>query len=156
MQTFLPYADFAKSAACLDSKRLNKQILECKQILAALTGESKGYINHPAVKQWIGLDVKLRAYGMCLTYEYALRNNKRHAIKFITHVNEISIPPPWLGYEPYHASHRSVLLAKDFAHYSQFGWSEKPAEKFWNKNRWSYPYIWPSKMEEFSQNTKGA
>jgi hypothetical protein len=36
MQTFLPYPDFAKSAAVLDNKRLGKQRVECLQILTAL------------------------------------------------------------------------------------------------------------------------
>lgn len=36
MQTFLPFADFSKSAACLDDKRLGKQRVECLQILKAL------------------------------------------------------------------------------------------------------------------------
>ena len=36
MQTFLPYPDFAKSAMCLDNKRLGKQRIECLQILKAL------------------------------------------------------------------------------------------------------------------------
>lgn len=42
MQTFLPYKSFVKSAACLDMRRLGKQRVEAKQILMALTGESKG------------------------------------------------------------------------------------------------------------------
>lgn len=43
MQTFLPYPDFAQSAACLDNKRLGKQRVECLQILRAL---SKGKYTH--------------------------------------------------------------------------------------------------------------
>ena len=41
MQTFLPYPDFAKSAACLDNRRLGKQRVECLQILKTLSKESK-------------------------------------------------------------------------------------------------------------------
>ena len=54
MQTFLPYPDFAKSAACLDNKRLNKQIVECYQILRAITDPTYGWQNHPAVNMWRG------------------------------------------------------------------------------------------------------
>jgi len=36
MQTFLPYASFAKSAACLDNRRLGKQRVEAMQILKIL------------------------------------------------------------------------------------------------------------------------
>lgn len=41
MQTFLPFADFSKSAACLDDKRLGKQRVECLQILKALQPPDK-------------------------------------------------------------------------------------------------------------------
>ena len=37
MQTFLPFADFRKSAAALDNARLGKQRVECLQILRALS-----------------------------------------------------------------------------------------------------------------------
>jgi hypothetical protein len=40
MQTFLPSSNFAVAARMLDSKRLNKQILEGYQILNVLSGNS--------------------------------------------------------------------------------------------------------------------
>lgn len=46
MQIFLPYKDIYKTAEALDKRRLNKQILECRQILNALYGKSKGWANH--------------------------------------------------------------------------------------------------------------
>ena len=56
MQTFLPYADFNKSAEVLDNRRLNKQILEGYQILKVLGNPDPraGWRNHPAVKMWRG------------------------------------------------------------------------------------------------------
>jgi hypothetical protein len=39
MQTFLPYADYAQSAAVLDQKRLGKQRVETLQIMQVLLGE---------------------------------------------------------------------------------------------------------------------
>ena len=36
MQTFLPYPDFAASAAALDDRRLGKQRVEALQVLRAL------------------------------------------------------------------------------------------------------------------------
>lgn len=60
MQTFLPYPSFTLSAICLDNKRLNKQILECDQILNALApGSTSGWRNHPAVKMWRGYEPAL-------------------------------------------------------------------------------------------------
>jgi hypothetical protein len=54
MQTFLPYADFKRSAEVLDNKRLNKQILEGYQILKVLHNPDPraAWRNHPAVKMW--------------------------------------------------------------------------------------------------------
>ena len=54
MQTFLPYPDLRDSVACLDSKRLGKQRVECLQILNVLEGRRTGWQNHPAVKMWAG------------------------------------------------------------------------------------------------------
>jgi len=54
MQTFLPYADFFKSAFVLDNRRLNKQITECKQIWIASVFGRGNWTNHPAVRMWQG------------------------------------------------------------------------------------------------------
>ena len=58
MQTFLPYPSKRESLDALDNKRLNKQILECYQILNILTGNSKSnaWRNHPAVLMWEGAE----------------------------------------------------------------------------------------------------
>lgn len=48
--------------------------------------------------------------------------------------------PSWMGMPEFHSAHRAVLLAKDFAHYSQFKWKETPAVK---NAKGSYPYVWP-------------
>ena len=64
MQTFLPYADFSKTAKCLDYKRLGKQRVEAKQILNILLDrtETKGWRNHPAVLMWVGYENALKIY----------------------------------------------------------------------------------------------
>jgi hypothetical protein len=48
--------------------------------------------------------------------------------------------PWWLGNDIFHASHRSALLHKNYDHYKQFGWSEKP-----NLN-----YFWPKEISSGS------
>jgi len=50
VNTFLPHADFVKSAESLDNKRLGKQRVEAWQILQALRGNTKGWVNHPATR----------------------------------------------------------------------------------------------------------
>lgn len=71
MQTFLPYKDYARVAEVLDSKRLNKQILECYQILNVLSNPSPtaGWRNHPAVKMWRGHEFALWDYVNAMIIE---------------------------------------------------------------------------------------
>lgn len=66
MQVFTPYQEPFKTADCLDGRRLNKQIIECKQILAAIKGESKAWKNHPVVKQYKNYVGYLENYMRCL------------------------------------------------------------------------------------------
>jgi hypothetical protein len=78
MQTFLPYKDFTKTAKALDSKRLNKQILECYQILKVLSNPDPraGWRNHPAVKMWRGFEHLLLDYTMTMVKEADKRGIK--------------------------------------------------------------------------------
>ncbi len=63
MQTFLTSTNSLKCAQNLDSKRLNKQILEGYQILNVLSGRTKGgWRNHPAVLMWKGYEHGLWQY----------------------------------------------------------------------------------------------
>jgi len=75
MQTFLPQADLHTSAYFLDSKRLNKQILEGYQILNVLSGKSKtgGWRNHPAVLMWRGFERGLWEYIQAMIQEAKMR-----------------------------------------------------------------------------------
>lgn len=143
MQTFLPYGDFAKSAKVLDRQRLGKQRIECKQILHALIGTSKGWVNHPATVMWRGYEHKLCRYGIEVCREWILRGYKDRQHDYFcywydnlirTAGSRSCLYPPWLWDEDLHASHRSNLLRKDPEHYGQFGWTEPN----------DLPYVWPS------------
>lgn len=57
-----------ETAKILDKRRLNKQIIECKQILKALSGESKAWVNHPATIQYRGHEKWLEDYTYCLMW----------------------------------------------------------------------------------------
>ena len=143
MQTFLPYKSFTRSAKCLDYRRLGKQRVECYQILQSLLGETttKGWKNHPAVKQWKGYENILVCYTLNICDEWTSRGYKdtvknkviNLAIKYKLNERK-AIIPPWLGNEKYHSSHRSNLLRKDSQFYSQYGWSEPS----------TLEYYWPS------------
>lgn len=69
MQVFVPYHSPIDVAKCLDRKRLRKQIIECDQILKAISGESKAWKNHPVVKMYADYSHWLSEYRECL-YAY--------------------------------------------------------------------------------------
>lgn len=56
-----------ETAKALDNRRLNKQIIECQQILSALNG-AKAWSNHPCVLQYRGYEEWLNFYLDCLVY----------------------------------------------------------------------------------------
>lgn len=78
MQTFLPSRTFNISAQMLDSKRLNKQILEGYQILNVLSNDDPhaGWRNHPAVKMWRGSEHFLYSYVLAMVAEANKRGIK--------------------------------------------------------------------------------
>lgn len=136
MQTFLPYPSFVESAKVLDMKRLGKQRVECKQILLALKGISKGWANHPATKMWRGYESSLAEYGMCICEEWLSRGYKDSLLPVFEQWlarGHHPFKPPWFGDEEFHRSHRSNLLRKMPEHYGQF----------WPDERNDLPYVWP-------------
>lgn len=131
MQTFLPYPEFKKSAACLDNKRLGKQRVEAKQIFKALTtGPGAPWYNHPAVQMWKGYTEALLAYYDAIVKEWIRRGFKN---RMPLYGIDCYVSPPWLGDYRFHSSHRSNLLRKDPIHYMIFGWEEPD----------NLPYLWP-------------
>ena len=60
MQVFIVGSPL-ETAMALDGRRLNKQVIECKQILDALNG-AKAWSNHPCVFQYRGYEKWLRNY----------------------------------------------------------------------------------------------
>jgi hypothetical protein len=123
MQTFLPYANFTKSAVVLDNKRLGKQRVEAWQILNTLTGKSAGWANHPATKMWQGYEYLLALYGITICVEWEYRGFKDTLLPKFAEVSENLTDtgnPWWLGFEPLHISHQSNLMRKDPIHY-KFG-----------------------------------
>lgn len=144
MQTFLPYADFLRSAASLDSPRLGKQRVETLQILRALELPEYGWSNHPAVRMWRGFTPALVLYGLACARVWTRRG---HADTTESQIAEFApgmttaaqddlraqeMLPPWLGDERLHESHRSKLLTKDPDHYRpQFAGTSPGLEYFW-------------------------
>ena len=170
MQTFLPLPSFEKSAECLDDLRLKKQLVEGFQILNILAGFRTGFKHHPAVLMWVHHRTSLTVYCLACLHEYeVVRENSRMKVNtkvwedcpslmgpaLYQHIEfafetEMQLPssavkPKWFGGEAFHSAHRSILLAKDYAHYSRFGWKETPAVK---NDKGQFPYVWPTKITD--------
>jgi hypothetical protein len=135
VQTFLPYPDFAQSAAVLDDVRLGKQRVEAYQIVRTLLGITHGWRHHPAVRMWRGYNDALIDYGVAMCAEWTNRGRADTVHdKLLVHRHDgPAVLPGWIGNELLHASHRSNLLRKDAAWYGRFGWTEPD----------DLPYVWP-------------
>lgn len=137
MQTFIPYPNFVQSARSLDYKRLGKQRVETLQILNALAGKTRGWVNHPATKMWRGYEQALCLYGLAVTQEWRNRGYKdtcqQQIQEYARHFDGKIVLPAWWGNQNIHDSHKSKLLQKDYAWYSQFGW-DVPL---------NLEYVWP-------------
>ena len=149
MQTFLPYADFERSARVLDSKRLGKQRVECLQVLRGLTVPTYGWRHHPAVKMWRGHLEALGRYGFtcCDVWTESgfgdtcaasigaeLAAAGVDVVRTQPDLAEAGGLPGWLGDEAFHVSHQSALLRKDPEHYGPL-FPDVPDD---------LPYVWPA------------
>lgn len=102
------------TAMALDRRRLNKQIIECKQILLALNG-AKAWGNHPCVLQYRSSILWLRDYMKCLdSYQ---RGDRVSAELFSDACNFIR--PPFHT-QDYFDQMKRRLYTKDPIHYEQW------------------------------------
>lgn len=123
MQTFLPYANFKKSAEVLDRQRLGKQRVECLQILNALTGKTKGWVNHPVTKMWRGYEQALIHYGIAICTEWKSRGYKdtcQEKIEAMLPVETDYKLPSFIGKYSFHQAMQSNLVRKNPEHYRNF------------------------------------
>jgi len=127
MQTFLPYADFQKSAECLDYKRLGKQRVEARQIINVIMQIKMGkdasdvaWGNHPAIYLWYDYLPALIEYYNIIVKEWISRGYENNMT--LMGCPSIVKYPPWLGRKDFHDAHKSKLLQKDYEYYKQFGW----------------------------------
>jgi hypothetical protein len=133
MQTFMPYPDYRRTAACLDRSRLGNQRIEARTIIRTLEGIYKAWDRHPAVQMWKGFIPALKLYFNMISEEWVNR-------KYVHNLGFYPVPsiikyPPWFGKREFHDSHKAALLYKSPEWYSQFGWAVEPRIEYW----------WPSK-----------
>lgn len=148
VQTFLPYADFARTAEVLDRTRLGKQRVECIQIVRALTIPTYGWRHHPAALMWRGHLEALGAYSFAIIDEWTRQGHADTCAATIAadlagagvnHVrtqDELAVAdalPSWLGNPDFHVAHQSSLVRKDPEHYGPI-FPGIPDD---------LPYVWP-------------
>lgn len=115
MQVFTPYPEPFETAICLDSRRLNKQIIECRQILAAISGESDAWKNHPVVKQYKDHVKYLEHYVKCLE---AVRLG--YSGVAMSHSYEAMLYKPEFLTTEFCDQHKRRLFTKDNIFYHEF------------------------------------
>jgi hypothetical protein len=148
MQTFVPFTDLNHCAASLDNKRLNKQLLEGRQIYKILSSSQRtgAWVNHPAVKMWRNYDMGLYAYLVAIYEECVMRDikadknweeiEKMHESNW--HRGDKIVMPAWWGDHRVHESHKFNLYRKDGDHYYYFN----DAQNFVCCDRCNY--FWPT------------
>lgn len=160
MQTFLPFASKRDSLDALDNKRLNKQILECYQILNILTGNSKSnaWRNHPAVLMWEGAEAELYRYAMTAVTLADMRGIKTDKNK--ANIQALSRDRKSLMWEDntpiwastpsiikrVNATHKANLYRKDPIFYAEFA---SAVDSYHNKPCCDRcQYYWPTHKEK--------
>ena len=104
-----------ETAKALDKRRLNKQTIECRQILDALYNYKTGWKNHPCTLQYKNDRDWLWAYCLCLEQyrqgklDRALYwNDLAERVKPVFHIEE------------YFDQMKRRLFTKDSKHYAQW------------------------------------
>lgn len=152
MQTFVPFADFAMSAEVLDNKRLNKQLLEGRQVYQILASNRTrgGWVNHPAVKMWRNHDNALYLYLEAIKDECDQRGiqTKNNWDAIVTmhngnwHRGSGVVMPAWWNDERVHLSHQINLYRKDPDYYAEFYSTVKQYDRIACCDRCNY--FWPT------------
>jgi hypothetical protein len=162
MQTFLPFPAKRNSLDALDNKRLNKQILECYQILNVLSGNSKSnaWRNHPAVLMWEGAEQELYRYAMTavvLADMRGIKTDKNKAnLESLSRSRKVIYwgddTPRWAinptTIKRVNATHKANLYRKDPVYYAEFAsavddpYNEPCCERC--------QYYWPTHKEKYA------
>lgn len=122
MQVFIVGSPI-ETARVLDKRRLNKQIIECHQILDALNG-AKAWSNHPVVLQYRGYEDWLKLYTKVLE-EYC---NSNYSVAEA--IDSVMVPPPFHNEEFFNQMKRR-LYTKDNNHYRQYAYLGESQENWY-------------------------
>jgi len=158
MQVFMSEYTFEESAKVLDNKRLVKQLLEGRQILAALAGQTKGWRNHPATRMFEGYEPALFDYLYYVAKEmeqrgYKTENNWNEIVRLgLAHFifdGPYEMPPWFVDRATLHSvvtTHRRSLYNKAPELYPQYEYEASIGADFVCCDRCNY--YWPSHIKE--------
>lgn len=122
------------TAKCLDKLRLNKQIVECTQILSALQDKTNAWANHPCTKQYSNHQLWL------YYYQKSLMNYKKGDIKMSEWYSKAAdYIRPNFHIQEYYDQMKRRLYTKNKIHYGD--WSvlgESYENWYWShsENKW--------------------
>ncbi len=136
---------FEETFSVLDDRRLGKQRVEAAQIIKALSGETKGWKNHPASKMWEGYIDALKLYTNQAIQEWIRRGKNNNMETYSLPSGPIPMPP-WITNQRVIWSMQARLIQKDREYYEPL-FPDVPQEHL------SRGYIWPSKWSEAELNT---
>ena len=119
MQVFIVGTPY-ETAEILDSIRLNKQLIENKQIMDAILGAGKGWFNHPVVKSYKNHFQWLYHYNLCLFW-YS-RGDKPMAKKMSEQAMAFK---PNFHTQEYFNQMKRRLYSKNNQYYSQYSYLGK-------------------------------
>lgn len=150
MQVFIPYISPYYTALILDKKRLNKQIVECGQIMKAINGETKAWANHPATLMYKAepLYSYLLAYTSCLKAVKAsdLQKAKEYDAKAISHFNKLPVKLSEFMYK-IAEQHKRRLYTKNENFYRLFYKYGKSDENWYLVNSQIIKYVNGKKLK---------
>ena len=125
MQIFIVGTPY-ETAEILDSIRLNKQLIENKQIMDAILGAGKGWFNHPVVKSYKNHFHWLYYYNLCLFW-YS-RGDKPMAKKMSDKAMAFK---PNFHTEEYFNQMKRRLFEKDEEYYKQWSYLGKSLDNWY-------------------------
>ena len=122
MQVFIVGSIF-ETAQALDKRRLNKQIIECKQIISAMEG-SIAWSNHPVVLEYKAYKDWLKIYTFALE-EY--RNGNYDTAELVSD----AVMAPEFQTEEFFNNMKKRLYTKDKNHYKQWEYLGETQENWY-------------------------
>lgn len=120
-----------ETARALDQKRLGKQIIETRQVISAISGETSAWAKHPVVKMYDSPE-GLRYLKAYLRILEAYRKGKAGIIVRVLNffIHKIR---PCFHVEAYYDQMKRRLYTKDNNHYQQWAWlGESEVNWYWN------------------------